>query len=58
MAENDVMKAAEYYIGQNRTQATKMDKNFNFLLDSQTILKKKNSLQEKIDKTLSKLSAA
>ena len=58
MAENDVMKAAEYYIGQNRTQATKMDKNFNFLLDSQTILKKKNSLQEQIDKTLSKLSAA
>lgn len=41
MAENDVMKAAEYYIGQNRTQATKMDKNFNFLLDSQTILKRK-----------------
>lgn len=58
MAEMDVIKAAEYTIAQQRSQATKVDTSFNFLMDGAALYDKKESLQKIIDRTLSKLNAA
>jgi len=58
MAEMDVIKAAEYTIANQRSQATKVDTSFNFLMNGAALHDKKESLQKIIDRTLSKLSAA
>ena len=58
MAENDVVKAAEYTVDQMKTGSIKVDKKFNYLVDQAAILQKKQSMQLIIDRALSRLDSA